>query len=91
LESEVFLLGHWKNFDDLESSLSIDELIAAMEASRKKEDRDRKFFAAINGVDLEEELKSSGDVAELMNTRVASQEGFGVDEGLGFMKMGVDD
>jgi hypothetical protein len=84
------LLGHWKNFDELESSLSIDELIAAIEASRKKEDRDRTFLAAINGIDLEEE-KSSGDILELKNKKIASQEGFGENEGLGFIQMGVDD
>ena len=85
------MLGHWKNFDELENSLSIDELMATMEASRKKEDRDRTFLAAINGIDLEEESQSSRDVSELQNKRIASQEGFGENEGLGFMQMGVDD
>ena len=90
MESEVFLLGHWKNFDELESSLSIDELIAAVEASRKKEDRHRTFLAAINGVDLEEANAEASDISDLQNSSIAKKEGFGKDEGLGFMQMEVD-
>jgi hypothetical protein len=85
------LLGHWKNFDELESNLSLEELMATLESLRGREDRERKFLAAINGVDLEEEVKSSGDVSELMNSNIASKEGFGHNEGLAFMQMGVDD
>jgi hypothetical protein len=85
------LLGHWKNFDELESNLSLEELMATLESLRGREERERKFFAAINGIDLEAEKESSGDVSELMNSRVASNEGFGVGEGLAFMQMGVDD
>jgi hypothetical protein len=89
LESEVFLLGHWKNFDELESSLSIDELNALLEASRGKEEREMKFFAALNGVELDEEEKSEEikDIASLQNRMTASKEGFGIDEGLGFIEM----
>jgi len=46
-----------------------------------------KFFAAINGVDLEEGNKEPEDVAALRNANIASKEGFGVGEGLGFMSM----
>lgn len=84
MESEVFLLGHWKNFDELESNLSIDELNAILEASRGKEEREMKFTAAMNGVDLEESNKEPEDIAQLQNPNVAEKEGFGVGEGLGF-------
>lgn len=87
MESEVFLLGHWKNFDELESNLSIDELNAILEASRSKEEREMKFTAAMNGVDLEESGKESEDVATLQNPNLAEKEGFGVGEGLGFMEL----
>ena len=84
MESEVFLLGHWKNFDELESNLSIDELNAVLEASRGKEEREMKFMAAMNGVDLEESSKESEDVTTLQNPNLAAKEGFGAGEGLGF-------
>lgn len=88
MESEVFLLGHWKNFDELESSLSVEELSAILDASREKEKRGNKFLAAINGVDLEEEeSKEVEDISRLRNSRVANEEGFGVGEGLGFLEL----
>ena len=87
LEAEVFLLGHWNNFDELESNLSIDELNAVLEASRGKEEREMKFMAAMNGVDLEESNKEPEDVTTLQNPNLAAKEGFGVGEGLGFMEL----
>ena len=90
MESEVFLTGHWKNFDEFESNLSLDELMAIIEIIRKKDNDDKRFLAAINGVDLDAEEEVS-DVSDLMNLKVARDEGFGVNEGLGFMQMGVDE
>ena len=86
MESEVFLLGHWKNFDELESSLSLEELVVIVEALRKKDNDDKRFTAAVNGVDLEED-EPANDITELNSRNVASSEGFGVNEGLGFMQM----
>lgn len=88
MESEVFLLGHWRNFDELESSLSVEELSAILDASREKEKRGNKFLAAINGVELEEEEnKEVEDISRLKSSRVATDEGFGVGEGLGFLEL----
>lgn len=88
MESEVFLLGHWKNFDELESSLSVEELSAILDASREKEKRGNKFLAAINGVELDEEESAEPvDISSLKNSMHASQEGFGVNEGLGFLEL----
>ena len=79
------MLGHWKNYDELESELCLEELLLTVKASRDKEDRERRFLAAINGVDLGE--KQEEDVIDLSGKQ-AKQEGFGIDEGLGFMQMG---
>ena len=57
LESEVFLLGIWKDYHDLEISLSMPELMATIELSRELNYTEKKFLAAIQGVDLD---KSSG-------------------------------
>ena len=84
------MLGHWKNFDELESNLSLEELMALLDVSRRKDYEDKKFFAAVNGVELEEESTFKEDIADLKGF-AASQEGFGVDQGIGVMQMGEDE
>ena len=55
LESEVFLLGIWKDYQELETSLSMPELMATLEVSRELDYTEKKFMAAIQGVDLDKE------------------------------------
>jgi hypothetical protein len=55
LESEVFLLGIWKDYHELELSLSMPELMATLEVSRELDYAEKKFMAAIQGVDLDAE------------------------------------
>lgn len=71
LESEAFLVGIWKDYEELESSLSMPELLATLNSKRDAEYQERKFLAAIQGVDLE---KQSGekDAWEAMKARVFS-------------------
>jgi len=59
LESEVFLLGIWKDYQELEKSLSMAELMATLQSSRELDYSEKKFLAAIQGVDLDKE--SGGD------------------------------
>ena len=81
------MAGHWKNFDELESNLSIEELNAIVDAIRKKDYEEKKFLAALQGVDLEAQNGESEDVLELNNSRVAKEQGFGIGEGLGFLEL----
>jgi hypothetical protein len=53
LESEVFLLGIWKDYNELETSISLSELLAIIASKRELDYQEKKFFAAIQGVDLE--------------------------------------
>lgn len=53
LESEVFLLGIWKDYHELEKSLSMPELLTTLESKRDLDYQERKFLAAIQGVDLD--------------------------------------
>jgi hypothetical protein len=71
LESEVFLVGIWKDYEELESSLSMPEILATLNSKRDAEYQERKFLAAIQGVDLD---KQSGkeDPWEAMKARVFS-------------------
>lgn len=61
LESEVFLVGIWKNFDELESSICLEELMKVLSTIRELDYEERKFLAALKGIDLDEQSgKSSG-------------------------------
>jgi len=58
LESEVFTLGIWKNYEELETSLSIPELMQTLSSKRELDYEEKKFLAAIQGVDLENNSES---------------------------------
>lgn len=53
LESEVFLLGIWKDYNELESSISLSELLSIIASKRELDYQEKKFFASIQGIDLE--------------------------------------
>ncbi len=72
LESEVFLLGIWKDYDELESSLSMQELTATLTIKRELDYSDKKFSAAMQGVDLDKN-SGSGNEWEDMKARVFSK------------------
>ena len=55
LESEVFLLGIWKDYEELERSLSMSELMITLEAVRDLDYSEKKFLAAMQGIDLDAE------------------------------------
>lgn len=71
LESEVFLLGIWKDYEELEASLSMSELTATLTAKRELDYSDKKFQASIQGIDLD---KNTGkqNAWEEMKARVFS-------------------
>jgi hypothetical protein len=53
------LLGIWKNVEDLENSISLDELEVILKASHDREHRQNKFAAALKGINLDEADKES--------------------------------
>jgi hypothetical protein len=74
LESEIFMLGIWKNYDELESSISMPELMAILESRRDLDYTEKKFLAAMQGVDLDEASgRQDEDPWEAMKARVAAQ------------------
>lgn len=58
LETEVFLVGIWKNFEELETSLSMPELIAIISTRRELDYDEKRFMAAMQGIDLDKESGS---------------------------------
>lgn len=73
LEAEVFLLGIWKDYEDLELSLSMPELLATLGAKRELDYEEKKFLAAIQGVDIEKDSKKGQSEWEAMKARVFSK------------------
>jgi hypothetical protein len=102
LESEVFLLGIWKDYEELEASLSMAELSETLNSKREADYAEKKFFAAIQGVDIDgqkeenawEKLKNKvfnkggdpNDVTSLKGAK-AAQAGFGIGMGLSYEKI----
>lgn len=73
IESEVFLLGIWKDYDELERSMSMPEIISTLGSKRDLDYQEKKFLAAIQGVDLDQQSgKSEQDKWEQMKARVFS-------------------
>lgn len=72
LESEVFLLGIWKDYEELETSLSMPELMITLSISRELNYDEKKFLAAMQGVDLDKNNKK-GNEWEDMKARVFSK------------------
>jgi hypothetical protein len=73
LESEVFMLGIWKNYDEMESSISMPELLTTLSSKRELDYQEKKFLAAIQGVDLEGEKEKGQDAWEKMKAKVFSK------------------
>lgn len=72
LEAEVFLLGIWKDYNELELSLSMPELLITLESKRELDHQEKKFLAAIQGVDLDEGSDKGQKEWEDMKARVFS-------------------
>jgi hypothetical protein len=73
LESEIFLTGKWKDFEDLEASLSMPELTALLEIKRNLDYEEKKFLAAMEGVDLDKQSGKGQKEWEDMKARVFSK------------------
>lgn len=73
VEAEAFLLGIWKDYEELESSMSMPELMVTLSSKRELEYEERKFLAAMQGVDLDKDKKAEGNAWEKLKARVFSK------------------
>jgi hypothetical protein len=71
----LFLLGNWTDYEELENSLSMPELTSLLVSKREKEYEEKKFLAAIQGIDLDKNSSSSRGQKEWedMKARVFSK------------------
>lgn len=73
LEAEVFLIGHWKNFEALEECLSLPELRAILEAYRREKHEDRRFAASLKGINLDGKTQEGEDKVEEIKRRIEAR------------------
>ena len=45
-------MGNWKNYEELEESLSMPELIQTLKSFKKQKSEDRKFAAGLKGIEI---------------------------------------
>jgi len=75
LETEAFLLGIWKDYNELEMSLSMPELMSTISSRRELDYEEKKFLAGIQGINLDEQSGSDKGQKEWedMKARVFSK------------------
>jgi hypothetical protein len=54
MEAEAMLVGPWKNFEELEESISVDELSLIVKAAHERETRHHRVMAALKGIKWDE-------------------------------------
>ena len=85
------LLGIWKNVEDLENHINLNELSVILEAARERDYRNQKFMAAIQGIDIDKGAKEDAKAKfEQIETRVQARlQGRSVEE-LEYDELGLD-
>jgi hypothetical protein len=74
-EAEILLLGIWKNVEELEEYLTVEELEAMYTAIREKEYRHFKMLAAVQGIDLDENKSEENQLTvEDVKARLAAKQ-----------------
>lgn len=89
LEAELFLLGHWKNFDEIEENLNLEELQTILEASREQEYNRQKFAAALKGVDLDEQTGKTDSSFDEVKRRAQAKISGVSEEQIEFADIGI--
>lgn len=80
--AELMLSGNWRNFDELEESLSHPEVYLIVQAQRERDKRNMQFQAALQGVDINKDEKDPAEnkVEEIKRRVRAKQLGMKEDE-----------
>ena len=69
------LLGIYKSFEELEENLTIEEMNLILKADAKKEERNHRILAAVNGINWDEssETESGEDAMERIKRKAAAR------------------
>ena len=80
--------GSWKSLDDLEENVTMNELERMLTAARDIEHQQRKFQAAMKGVNLDDNKSSKSTFEEIKERARAKAQGVSEEE-LGFSDVGI--
>lgn len=88
--AEIFLLGIWRNFDEIEDALNIFEINAIRDAARKRDHDRRKFEAMLHkGVDLDKDVKTDVPSFEDIKRRAEARNSGVSEEAIEFAGIGI--
>jgi hypothetical protein len=83
------MLGIWKNFEEMEDNLTLAELEKLLEAKRDQDFQNKKFAAALKGVDLDEPSEKDAPTFEDIKRRAEAQLRGVSPEALEFAEIGI--
>lgn len=83
------MLGIWKNFEEMEENLSLAELEKLLEAKRDQDFQNKKFAAALKGVDLDEPSDKDAPTFEDIKRRADAKNRGVSEESLAFSEIGI--
>lgn len=83
------MIGNWKNIEELEECLTLEELELVVSTAREREDRLMKFYAAFKGVDLDKQQEKSNRFEEIERRAQARLTGKTVED-LEFEELGIE-
>lgn len=83
------MLGIWKNFEEMEENLTLGELEKLLEAKRDQDFQNKKFAAALKGVDLDEPSEKGASSFEDIKQRAEAKLRGVSPEALAFSEIGI--
>ena len=83
------LLGIWKNIEELENNVTLEELNAIVNKSREQKHQQNKFLAAMKGIDLDQSENQEERFNEVQRRVEAKLSGKSQDE-IEFQDFGID-
>ena len=82
-------MGSWNSLTEMEECLTLQELNILVEGARAKEERQNKFMAAIQGIDLDEGDSSLPTFEDIKRNAAAIARGENK-EAVEFDELGID-
>jgi hypothetical protein len=87
--AEIFPMGSWKSIIEMENTLTLEELYLLRNAQYDTEHRRNKFFAALKGIDLDEQQAQNNGFDEVKRRAAADAAGM-TEEAFVFNMIGIE-
>lgn len=83
------MLGIWENFDDMETKLTLAEFEALLESKRERDHQERKFLAALKGIEMDDPKADDEPTFEEVQQRAQAKIRGVSEEELAFAVIGI--